>query len=112
LNPHDQVRLRHIADAFDAALLFAGGRTRADLDNDAMLLYALVHAMMIAGEAASKITSETRGLLPDLPWASLTGMRNRLVHAYFDIDRDILWNTITEAVPPLLTQLRTVLQRT
>lgn len=109
MNPHDRVRLRHLADALNSAIKFARGRRRSDLDSDEMLLFALVRAIEIAGEAASRVTAETRAGLPDLPWNSIVGMRNRLIHAYFDIDRDILWTTVTEAVPPLAERLRRVL---
>ena len=60
-----------------------------------MLLFALVRAIEIAGEAASQVTAATREQLPDLPWSSIVN-ENRLVHAYFDINRDILWTTVTE----------------
>jgi uncharacterized protein with HEPN domain len=110
MNPHDRVRLRHIADALNAAMRFIDGRVRSDLDNDEMLLFALVRAIEIVGEAASKVTAETRGEMPCLPWTSIVGMRHRLVHAYFDINRDILWTTVTEAVPPLAEQLKTFLK--
>ena len=74
-----------------------------------MLLFALTRAIEIAGEAAGQITAETRTQLPELPWGSIIGMRNRLVHAYFDINRDILWTTVTEAAPPLVERLMNVL---
>jgi len=74
-----------------------------------MLLFALVRAVEIAGEAANQVTADTRAQLPDLPWSSIIGMRNRLVHAYFDINRDILWTTVTEAAPKLIEQLTTIL---
>jgi len=109
MNPRDQVRLQHLADALKSAIRFAQGRQRGDLDTDEMLLFALVRAIEIAGEAASQVTVETRAQLPDLPWASIIGMRNRLVHAYFDIDRDILWTTVAEAAPPLAERLKNVL---
>jgi len=99
MNPRDRIRLQHLADALNSALRFARGRERGDLDSDEMLL--LVRAVEIAGEAASQVTDETRAQLPDLPWSSIVGMRNRLVHAYFDINRDILWTTVTEAAPPV-----------
>lgn len=67
MNPHDRVRLQHLADALDEAIRFARGRERADLDSDEMLLFALVRAIEIAGEAASRITVETRAELPDVP---------------------------------------------
>jgi uncharacterized protein with HEPN domain len=109
MNPRDRVRLQHLADALDSAIRFARGRERTDLDTDEMLLFALVRAVEIAGEAASQVTADTRARLPDLPWSSMIGMRNRLVHAYFDINRDILWTTVTEAAPALAQQLRVVL---
>jgi uncharacterized protein with HEPN domain len=75
------------------------GRNRSDLESDEMLLFALVRAIEIVSEAASKISDEARAELRELPWASIVGMRHRLVHAYFEINRDILWTTVTEAVP-------------
>src|SRR6516165_6066650 len=101
MNPRDRVRLQHLFDALNSAINFARDRQRADLDADEMLLFALTRAIEIAGEAASQVTAETRTQLPDLPWGSIVGMRNRLVHAYFDINRDILWTTVTDAAPPL-----------
>jgi uncharacterized protein with HEPN domain len=107
---HDHVRLRHMAEAMDAALRFVKGRNRSDLENNEMLLFALVRAIEIVGEAASKISDEGRAEMPELPWASIVGMRHRLVHAYFEINRDILWTTVTKAVPPLAERLKMLLK--
>ena len=71
-----------------------------------MLLFALVRAVEIVGEAAGKLSGEGRAQMPQVPWSAVIGMRNRLVHAYFDVDRDILWTTVTEAMPSLLAQLK------
>lgn len=84
------------------------GRERADLDSDTMLLFAVVQAIQIVGEAASRVSPETRQATPSVPWARIIGMRNRLVHAYADIDREIVWKTVTVEIPavlPLLTAL-------
>jgi uncharacterized protein with HEPN domain len=70
---HDRVRLRHMADAMDAAMRFVEGRNRSDLESDEMLLFALVRAIEIVGEAASKISDEARAEMPELPWASIVG---------------------------------------
>lgn len=90
LSPQDRVRLQHLVDALNSAIRFARGRQRSDLDSDEMLLFALTRAIEIAGEAASRVSAETRAAMPDVPWATIVGMRNRLVHAYFDVDHDIL----------------------
>jgi uncharacterized protein with HEPN domain len=95
-------------DAAEAIVGFIAGRKRGDLDSDRMLLFALVRAIEIIGEAASKVSAESRTTTPTVPWAQITAMRNRLVHAYFDIDHDVVWRTAIEEVPALLLQLRSV----
>jgi uncharacterized protein with HEPN domain len=109
MNPDDCVRLRHIADALKAALRFIEGRRREDLDTDEMLSFALVRAIEIVGEAASKVTVETRDQHTQVPWPAIIGMRQRLVHAYFDINLDILWTTATKDAPILLAQVESIL---
>jgi uncharacterized protein with HEPN domain len=104
----DAVRIRHMLDAAELAQRFIAGRVRSDLDADDMLLFALVRAIEVIGEAASRVTPETRAALPEIPWVAITGMRNRLIHAYFDIDRDILWKTAAEEIPELIELLKAV----
>ncbi|MCZ7561457.1 MAG: DUF86 domain-containing protein [Burkholderiaceae bacterium] len=105
MRPDDIVRLTHMRDAAASALRFIGGRKRADLDCDEMLLFALVRAVEVIGEAAAKVSVEGRTGVPDIRWAAIVGMRNRLVHAYFDVDRDILWATVTDELPHLKDRL-------
>jgi uncharacterized protein with HEPN domain len=92
-------------DAAHEAMAFARDRTRADLDRDRKLVLALVKCIEIVGEAATQTTEEGRRQIPELPWASIVAMRNRLVHAYFDIDLDRVWSTITDDLPPLIAIL-------
>ena len=63
----------------------------------------------IIGEAAAKISPETKSRYPQIPWADIVGMRNRLVHGYFEIDLDRLWDTITDDLPPLVADLEKTL---
>jgi uncharacterized protein with HEPN domain len=90
----DAVRLRHIVDAAQEAIIFAQDRTRADLDIDRMLVLSLVKEIEIIGEAAYRLSQPARDRLPDIAWDDIIGMRHRLIHAYFDINLDILWQTI------------------
>ena len=92
-------------EAAENAQRFISGKSRADLDTDPMLLFALVRAIEIIGEAASKVTAELRTASSTVPWSAIVAMRNRLIHAYFDIDRDIVWKTATEEIPSLRSQL-------
>lgn len=93
-------------EAADAAIGFMAGRTRADLDSDLMLAFAVVRAIGIVGEAAHHVSDEARALLPALPWPAIVGMRNRLVHAYFQIDLETVWKTVDQELPPLRAAVR------
>lgn len=99
-----------MADAAEQALTFIATRQREDLDRDAMLSMALTRAVEIVGEAAARVSEAGRAELPGIPWPAVVGMRNRLVHAYFDIDHDILWDTVHLALPALLVELKAVLR--
>lgn len=86
-------------------MAFAAGRTRADLDQDRLLLLAPVKSIEIIGEAASQVTEATRARMPAIPWPAIVAMRHRLVHAYFDVDPDRVWDTVTDDLPPLVAAL-------
>ena len=105
----DEIRLRHMLDAACEAISFAQGRTRIELDSDRMLVLSLVKAIEIVGEAAYQIAETTRGELPAIPWADIIGMRHRLVHAYFDINLDVLWQTLQDDLPALIAQIEPLL---
>ncbi len=111
MRPDDRVRLQHMVEAAGSIATFISGRTRTDLDTDRMLLFAVVRAIEILGEAASRISDETRESAVDVPWRAIVGMRNRIVHAYFDIDADIVWRTAVEEVPGLLPRLCELLEQ-
>lgn len=103
--PSDAIRIRHMIEAAETAQQFVEGRQRSDLDADQMLLFALIRAVEVIGEAASKVTPATRSAMPSVPWPAIVSMRNRLIHVYFEIDRDVVWKTATEEVPLLLSRL-------
>lgn len=88
---------------------FIRDRSRGDIDTDEQLRFALARAVEIIGEAASKVTLETRSTITSVPWTDIIYMRNRLVHAYFDIDHDIVWETVTRDIPDLLPLIRSLL---
>jgi len=104
----DNVRIRHILDAAREAVDFSQGRSRADLNSDRQLNLSLVRLLEIIGEAARGISTEFRQEHPDLPWKSMVGMRDRLIHAYFDVNLDVVWETVKEDLPSLIGQLEKI----
>jgi uncharacterized protein with HEPN domain len=87
----DKVRLQHMNDAASEAVAFLEGRSQSDLNYDRMLVLSLVKLIEIIGEAASRVTDRTRKQYPEIPWVNIIAMRNRLIHAYYDVDLNILW---------------------
>ena len=107
----DLTRLSHMLDCAKAILQFTDGKTRDDLDSDRLFASAIMREFEVLGEAANAISSETKAQFPEIPWKAVIGMRNQLIHAYFDVDHDILWMTIQTAVPELLPQIEKAIAR-
>ena len=101
----DAIRVRHMLDAAREALSFAKGKDRKNLSSDRMLTLSIVKSIEIIGEAASTVTPETRAHFPTVPWRDIVAMRNRLIHVYFDIDLDRVWDTLTDDLPKLIVEL-------
>ena len=108
----DRIRLQHMREAATEALGYAEGRGRRDLDSDRQLVHSLVRCIEIIGEAAANVSPECRGQHPEIPWPKIVAMRNRLIHAYFDVNLDILWRTTTQELPPLVGLLDRMLADT
>ncbi len=98
-----------MVDAAEEALEFGAGRSATDFQLDRKLSLAVVKSIEIVGEAASRVTIETRDQFPEVPWQDIIGMRNRLIHVYFEIDYARVADTIAVDLPPLITQLRAIL---
>ncbi len=97
-------------DAVCEALSFTEGRTVDDLSLDRMFFLALVKEIEIIGEAAGRISDDTRKSLPGIPWPKVVGIRNRLIHAYAEVDLSIVWSTVTLALPELRRELESALE--
>ena len=104
----DMVRLKHIIDAAREAVDFAQDQSRQALDADRKLSLAIIHLLEIVGEAAGGISQEFQEKHNSVGWHKMIGMRNRLIHGYFDVNLDIVWNTVVEDLPELIKQLESI----
>ena len=105
----DRVRLQHMIDASRQAVSFTQGRKRNDLDIDLQLTLTLTRLVEIVGEAAKKVSDQERQRHPEVPWRAIAGTRDRLAHAYFDVDLDQLWRIVSEDLPALVPVLEKAL---
>jgi len=86
MNAADRIRIQHTLDAAAEATAFIANLDPEDLAGNRLLLLALVKEIEIVGEAATQISEELRASSPQIPWAKIKGMRNRLIHAYSDVN--------------------------
>ncbi|MFH1112804.1 MAG: HepT-like ribonuclease domain-containing protein [Pseudomonadota bacterium] len=105
----DLTRLRHMVEFAQGALRFAGHRSREDLDHDQMLTLALIKAIENVGEAACRLSPEFRERHPEIPWPSIMGMRHKLVHAYFEVNLDMVWDTTVNELLPLIQAVERII---
>ncbi len=110
--PRDsKLRVEDILQAIAEIQSFTEGMTFEDFQADTKTVRAVMCNITIMGEAASSIPPEIQTRYPEMPWAEMRGIRNVIVHEYFQVNLDILWRTIQETLPPLVLQLRELLER-
>ena len=100
--------LEHMQQAAMDACAFVQGMAREDFQQDKRTQQAVIMSLIIVGEAATKVMDSHAQFAqehPQVPWRNMRGMRNRMAHGYFDIDLDMVWNTVQNALPELLRQL-------
>ncbi len=105
----DRVRMMDMLTHAREALGFIEGRKRSDLDDLRWLNLSLVRLLEIIGEAAARVTERTRAEYPEIQWLQITGLRNRLVHGYNQVDFDIMWNILRDDLPILIKHLETTI---
>ena len=105
----DRVRLTHMLWAAREALEFARGRSRETLDDEPMFRRAVVSCVQEIAEAARQVSDSARSHTPNLPWTKIVGMRHRLVHVYFSIDHDLVWEVLDRDLKPLVQELQRLL---
>lgn len=105
--------LDHMQQAASDACSFVEGLGRADFLEDKRTQQAVIMSLIILGEAATKVTdgyAEFTQAHAQVLWRSMRGMRNRIAHGYFDINLDVVWETVQTALPELLKKLPAVRQ--
>ena len=110
MTPEDEVRLRHMLDAAKKALQYFKGESRQEIDSDEIRVLAVTRLIEVLGEAAKNVSEMTRNRSPEIPWRKIAGTRDRLIHGYFNVDLDILWQITTVDLPVLIEHLERLLQ--
>ncbi len=106
----DRVTLRQMLDHVREVTELTTGRSRSDLDTDRVLYLATLQLLQIVGEAANRLSEACRESHPEIPWAEIIALRNRLIHGYNNVDADILWKVMTVDTPALIASLENIVR--
>ena len=102
----DRERLSHMLVAIERIERYTSGKSYEDFVADDMMYYAVVKNIEIIGEAANMLTSEFQNAHPETPWKQVKGMRNYIVHEYFQIDDIVVWDVVTNNLIELKAQIQ------
>lgn len=108
-NREDTVRLSHMLDAVEKIIEFTKGCRQDDFYKDEKLTLAVIRLIEILGEAGKNVSNQFCRDHPEISWKQIAGARDRLVHGYFDVDLNIVWQIVSSDIPNLLVQLKSIL---
>ena len=106
----DQVSIKDMFSHAREAVELLGDATRQELERNRVMQLALTRLVEIVGEAANRVSQPAQRKNTEIPWPQIIGMRNRLVHGYDVIDFDLLWDTVTNDLPPLISALQKIVE--
>lgn len=109
VNERDVLYFGHMVDAAREALDLAHDADRTTFDSNRMMRLALTHLVQIVGEAARKVSAESRGAHPEIPWQEIIGMRHVLVHDYEGVKEPKVWETVVDDLPALVAAIEAFL---
>ena len=105
----DRQRLLHILEAIDEIQSYTINTDLKTFLSNSMMRFACVKQIEIIGEAANSITPETKAIFTDLEWKQIIGMRHILVHEYFGVDFDLIWQVVIDDLPVLKEKILLVI---
>jgi len=109
--PRDDVTLLDIARAARLAIEFTAGMDRSAFAKDAKTQSAVLHQLLVVGEAVKRLSPEFRAAHPSTPWTLIAGMRDKLIHAYDEVDLEEVFNTVKRDIPDLLKAITPLLTK-
>jgi len=109
MSPSNIELLKHILEETVFVLDPTIGKSKKDVINDPILSRALVRSLEIIGEASNKVDPDFKLLYPYIEWRKMSGTRNRLIHDYFGIDYDVVWDIIISKLPDLKNDIRDII---
>jgi uncharacterized protein with HEPN domain len=108
----DNAYLRHILDAISDIKRFMKGLTKQEFFENKEKQYAVLRALEIMGEATKNLSKELKAEHPEIQWSDIAGMRDKLIHQYFGVNIDLVWETVKKGLPELGNKISEMLRKT
>lgn len=106
----DKVRLQHILEAVNDINDYVKGVTFEEFSENSMMLNASVRQLEIIGEASNRLSEHIHSANTNIPWRTIIGFRNVIVHEYFGLDDKIVWAVIQNEIPSLIEKVEAIIQ--
>jgi len=103
--------LQDMLDNAQRAIRFTKGMKYDSFMKDEKTVYAVIRAVEVVGEAAGNIPEDVRAKYGNIPWREIRGMRSKLVHQYFGVNMEVVWRTVHEDLPPLVSILKKAIKQ-
>lgn len=107
----EELYLQDIIESINFIRAFLQGVVEREFLESELLKSAVIHKIMIIGEASARLTEETKIKYPNTPWKKIVGLRNITAHAYFSIDWEVVWSTINNQLEPLQNKVFEILKK-
>ena len=106
----DKIRLQHTNDAVERIQAYIGNADLADFKADLMLQDACIRQLEVVGEAMNHVSRQLQNKHPEINWPQISGLRNIIVHEYFGIDAEVIWNIIKNDLPYLAQSINPIIE--
>ena len=107
----DIIYVKHIRDAINSILEYTKDLNKNDFNSKEIIQDAVIRQIEIIGEAVKNVSIDFRELYSNIPWKKITGMRDKLIHGYFNVDVERVWNVIINDIPVLKNQIEDIIDK-